>query len=233
MDLDKIIAALVVAAGIICLNWYLLYQDQAGLTQTEKTDKVIRQLDWRFDLRKCSKWSIIMVALLDAAMIVSAVIVYTNVVNLINFVKLMTLWVVIAGSAVIDMKKRIIPNVLLLAGLAVRVVIYILEYILYPEVFRAILISDGLGFLVGFGVFFISAVITRGAIGFGDVKLFGLIGLTTGFICTYATMLYCLLASTAVSVVLMILRKKGRKDSIPFGPCVMIGYFITLILSNY
>jgi len=176
---------------------------------------------------------VITVALLSVFMIISAWIVYADVSNLLNFVKLMTLWAVIAGAAVIDMKKRIIPNVLLLAGLAVRVVIYILEYILYPDIFRAILISDGLGFLIGFGIFFISAVVTRGSIGFGDVKLFGLIGITTGFICTYATMLYCLLSSTVIAVILLILKKKGRKDSIPLGPCILIGYFLTLILSNY
>jgi len=41
------------------------------------------------------------------------------------------------------------------------------------------------------------------------------------------------LVSAIVSVVLLILKKKGRKDSIPFGPCILVGYFIALVLSCY
>lgn len=232
MDLDKIIAIALVAAEMILMAWYLLCQDRLDASQAEDTPET-KQNKWSVDLRACSRKSLITVAVLSVLMIISAVFVYANASNLLNYAKLMTLWAVIGASAVVDMKKRIIPNVLLLAGLVVRVIIYGLEFLLYPDIFRAILISDGLGFLVGFGIFLISAVVTRGAVGFGDVKLFGLIGLTTGFICTYATMLYCLLTSTAVSIVLLILKKKNRKDSIPFGPCILAGYFIALILSNY
>ena len=157
----------------------------------------------------------------------------SNTATLLGFLKLSVMLSVLVAAAAIDFKEKIIPNVLIGTGLLARVVIYILEFFFYNEIFLPQLKSDLFGFLIGFGIFLLSALLTHGAIGFGDVKLFGLIGIMTGAICTYTTMILSLLVSAVASIIFLITKKKQRKDSIPFGPCILLGYLITLLLTNY
>lgn len=153
--------------------------------------------------------------------------------SILNLVKLIVTMGILAAASIIDLKKKIIPNLLIIIGISVRVIIYVFEYFFYNDVFFPQLFSDLFGFGVGFGILFISCVITKGAVGFGDVKLFGIIGLMTGAICTYSTLIISLILSSLVSVVLMIMKKKTRKDAVPFGPFIFAGYIITLCLTIF
>lgn len=171
--------------------------------------------------------------IIAVSMVGAAVLLIKDVSSYTNFLKLITLLGIIAAAAVVDLKQKIIPNMLIVLGLAIRSVIYVVEYFLYHEIFFEQLKTDLFGFFIGFGVFFIASVVTRGAVGFGDVKLFGVIGLLSGGICTYSTMIFSLLVSAVSSIILLIVRKKSRKDSIPFGPCIFVGYMISIILSSY
>lgn len=166
-------------------------------------------------------------------MISATIITLGNVANYLNYLKLNLLLAIVAAASVVDLKKTIIPNLLILAGLGVRVAIYVAEFFLYNEVFAPQIKSDLIGLAFGFGFLLIVSLISRGALGFGDVKLFGIIGIMSGTICTYYTLVFCLIVSALVSTVLLITKKKGRKDSIPFGPCILIGYFVAIALSCY
>lgn len=166
-------------------------------------------------------------------MMVSTLMIIPNISNLVNYTKLILLLGLVATAAIIDLKKKIIPNELILVGIVIRVLLYIVEYFVFNDVFFAQLKSDVFGFIIGVGVFLISAIVSKGAVGFGDVKLFGVIGIFSGALCTYSTMMCCLVASAIVSIFLLIVKKKNRKDTIPFGPCIFIGYLISILLSNY
>ncbi len=150
----------------------------------------------------------------------------------VGFVKLYGLLVIVVSAGLIDLKRKIIPNVLVLFGLLFWVGISVYEFT-HAENMKSILISEGIGFLVGFGLLALVFVFTKGALGFGDVKLFGIIGLISGGFCTYSTLLVSLLVSVVVSVVGLIRKKIGRKDAIPFGPCIAIGYLVVIFLSSY
>lgn len=79
-----------------------------------------------------------------------------------------------------------------------------------------------LGAAVGFGVLFLIAVVSKGGMGGGDIKLFFVLGLVLG---TANTLLTLFLASVIGSVAgLYILRKsgKGRKTPVPFGPSIAL-----------
>ncbi len=155
-----------------------------------------------------------------------------NCSNWLNFSKLIILFFIVISSAFVDLKKKIIPNHLVLLGLASRVVVYIIEFIWLDE-FKAILINDLIGFAIGFGILFLSSVLSRQAVGFGDVKLFAVIGLMSGAICTFSTLILSLLTSSIVSIIMIVLKKRSKKDSLPFGPFILIGYFFTVIFANY
>ena len=156
----------------------------------------------------------------------------SNNVSMINFVKLYGLFVMVLGASIIDLKKKIIPNAIILTGLAFRVLIYIYE-IINAENLKETVTSDLIGFAIGFGILAVVSFVTKQGIGFGDAKLFGIIGLVGGSFCTYSTLFISLIISALVSVILLITGKKGKKDTIPFGPCIAIGYTLVIFLTSY
>ena len=150
----------------------------------------------------------------------------------INFVKLYGVFCLVVPAAIVDFKRRIIPNELILAGLIFRAGLYAYE-IFSHAVIKDIIINDLIGLAIGFGILAIVSLITRGAVGFGDAKLFGIIGLISGSFCTYSTLLISLVLSAIVSIIGLARKKIGRKDAIPFGPCIAIGYTLALLLTSY
>ncbi|MBD7983031.1 prepilin peptidase [Sporosarcina sp. Sa2YVA2] len=83
-----------------------------------------------------------------------------------------------------------------------------------------------LGAVVGFGVLFLIAVVSKGGMGGGDIKLFFVIGLVLG---TANTLLTLFLASVIGSIAgIYILKKtgKGRKTPVPFGPSIALAAII-------
>lgn len=156
-----------------------------------------------------------------------------NASNWLNYTKLMVLNAVLITSALTDIKLRKIPNIVLLAALGVRVLIYVLELVMTPQDIVAILKNDAIGLALGFGMLFITFLISRHSIGFGDVKLFGVIGIFSGAICTYATLLFGLVLNTVAALFLMLLKKKKLKSSLPFAPAVLAGYLTAIFISVF
>lgn len=153
--------------------------------------------------------------------------------EIINFIKLFGLAFIVVSAGVIDSKRRIIPNVLIILGLVFRAGIYVYEIFFSAGNIKTILINDLIGFVIGFVLLAVVSLISKGALGFGDAKLFGIIGLVSGSFCTYSTLLVSLVISTVVSLVNIARKKMGRKDTFPFGPCIAIGYIIVVLLTSY
>ena len=152
--------------------------------------------------------------------------------TIVSFIKLYVLFVIVASAAIIDYKRRIIPNALIIFGLVFRIGVYAYEIFSKADI-KSILINDAIGLAVGFGLLAVVSLLTKGSVGFGDAKLFGVIGIIGGSFCTYSTLLVSLIVSTVVSLIGLAQKKIGRKDSIPFGPCIAIGYVIALLLTSY
>lgn len=152
--------------------------------------------------------------------------------TLVSCIKLYGLLLIVLCAGLIDYKKRIIPNQLILIGLVFRVGIYVYE-IFFTENIKAVFINDLIGFAIGFVFLALVSIITKGSLGFGDAKLFGVIGITSGAFCTYSTLLVSLVLSVIVSIVSIARKKMGRKDSFPFGPCIAMGYVISVLLTSY
>jgi leader peptidase (prepilin peptidase)/N-methyltransferase len=83
-----------------------------------------------------------------------------------------------------------------------------------------------LGGVAGFAALFVLHVISPRSMGFGDVKLSFVLGLALGWLGWGEVVLGLFLAflyGAVVGVVLMILRRRGRKDQVPFGPFLAAG----------
>ncbi len=150
----------------------------------------------------------------------------------VSFAKLYGVFVIVMSAGLIDIKRRIIPNLLIICGLVFRSGIYVIEIIVSSDI-KAVILNDLVGFCIGFVFLAVVSFVTRGALGFGDVKLFGIIGMTCGSFCTYSTLVVSLIVSAVVSVVSIVRKKMGRKDSFPFGPCITAGYVIAVLLTSY
>jgi leader peptidase (prepilin peptidase)/N-methyltransferase len=97
---------------------------------------------------------------------------------------------------------------------------------------KPIILSGVIGGAVGSGFFFLVIIIylllfRREGMGLGDVKLAGLIGLVTGWPMVIVALFIGIIIGGLVSIALLLLRLKGRKDAVPFGSLLAIGPIVT------
>lgn len=89
-------------------------------------------------------------------------------------------------------------------------------------------VSSLLGGAVGFGLLLVIYLISRGGMGAGDVKLAGLMGLMTGFPGIGAALFVGFVSGGLIGVLLLLLRLRGRRDVIPYGPYLSLGAVVAL-----
>jgi leader peptidase (prepilin peptidase)/N-methyltransferase len=122
----------------------------------------------------------------------------------------------------IDLKHHVIPDVIVYPGMVVGAAWVLGRHwnnILYYFI----------GWLLGGGILYLAAVASKGGMGGGDVKLGAMLGLFAGWEKILVALFLSFLFGSIVGLVLIALRKKGRKDPIPFGPFLSIGGFISII----
>lgn len=127
----------------------------------------------------------------------------------------------------IDLKEMIIPDVLVLTVLIFSILHKTLNYFIYknsPE----ILSSLG-GLLLAGGLFLLIVVLSRGGMGGGDVTLIAALGFILGWKRILLTIFLSFVLGAIISIFLLITKIKSRKDPIPFGPFIILGFFITLL----
>ena len=86
-----------------------------------------------------------------------------------------------------------------------------------------------LGGAIGFAILFLIALVSRGGMGWGDVKLAALIGLATGFPLVFFSIIMGAILGGIVAVALVIAKKRKRRETIPFGPFLALAAMITLL----
>jgi len=88
------------------------------------------------------------------------------------------------------------------------------------------------GAAIYFAFMFLLAELTRGGFGFGDVKAALLLGLFLAFRSWDALavgVVVAFLLGGLVAVVLMLLRVRGRRDAIAFGPALIAGAMVAVV----
>ena len=158
--------------------------------------------------------------------------VYENVDTKLNLIKLIIFYVLLLICAWIDYKMKIIPNGMLLAGMCIRLIVYIFEYVNLGGDLRFELYSEGIALLLVV-VLLIFAALTHKGIGMGDIKLFGLMALYTGAFFVYSVLFVSVLLGAIIGIVMLLCFHKGKKTTIPFAPLILIGYIVTSIVGSY
>lgn len=156
---------------------------------------------------------------------------YVNA-SVIHQTKLLILAAFLLPIAAIDLKVQKIPNKFLLVAVVVRVILLILEFLESSSNAWLTLKSAVVAAIVLFVFFVLILLVFKNSIGMGDVKLFAVIGLYQGIWGSINSIFFSLVASFFLSIMLLIFRKKTRKDTISFGPCAFIGTVIAIVLSG-
>ncbi len=91
------------------------------------------------------------------------------------------------------------------------------------------ILSLALGVLVGGGLFFLIAVIGRGAMGMGDVKLAAALGALVGFPYVIPALMAGILLGGIAALILLLSRRVGRKDYIAYGPYLALGGWLVYV----
>lgn len=89
---------------------------------------------------------------------------------------------------------------------------------LFTPFLEASLLNRLLAAVLGSGVLLFLAILTKGAIGGGDIKLLLILGLWLGMDKLLLTLLYGFIAGGIVSGILLLLKLKMRHDKIAYGP---------------
>ncbi len=150
-----------------------------------------------------------------------------------------SLWVwpayaVFAGACVLltvtDLDTKLIPNRILGPSIAVGSVLLVGGWLAATE--SGSLVRSLGGGLAYFAVMYILALLARGGLGFGDVKLAFLIGIFAGYLSWGAVVVAGLggfIIGGMVSIGLLLARTRGRKDEIPFGPFMTVAGVIAVL----
>lgn len=135
---------------------------------------------------------------------------------------------------------------LIVYAMSVVLLVTDLKYFLIPDVTLVVIglvglgqlmilpFSDGLthlgSALAAFLGFYILYRGTKGkGMGFGDVKLAGVLGFLLGFPSIVIALYTAFLTGAVVGVILMILGKAKMKTKVPFGPFLIVGAFVASV----
>lgn len=152
----------------------------------------------------------------------------TLIANL-DLIKFMVLTPMLLSVFVIDYKLQIIPNRLNLTIFEVGIVFAFL----YGLSDVAITLKMIIGMLIGGGIFLLitligGALYGKEAMGFGDVKLMGALGLFFGQYDIIAITLVSFLIGAILSIILLVSKIKKSNEYIPFGPFIVIATFVSM-----
>ncbi len=131
---------------------------------------------------------------------------------------------------VIDLEHGLILNKVVYPAAAVALIIGFLEPRAevishpWPE-----FISGVIGGAIGFAFLLLPVLIYREGMGWGDVKMAGLIGLVTGFPLVFVALMMGIILGGLVAGALLALKIKKRKEAIPFGPFLSLATIATLL----
>jgi leader peptidase (prepilin peptidase)/N-methyltransferase len=123
----------------------------------------------------------------------------------------------------IDLDYQIVPNAITYSGLALGFLLAIPQGRVVPSVLSAL----------GASVFFLLiAILSRGGMGGGDIKLAAMMGAFLSWPAVAVALLLAFTGGAGAGLVLMGLRKRTRKDPIPFGPSLAVGGLIALFAAD-
>ena len=154
-----------------------------------------------------------------------------NVLYRFQLIKYLILTPMILSALIIDYKLQIIPNRLNLTIFEVGLLFTFIEGTQNID----LAINNLLGGLLGAGIFVLITLIGgmiagKEAMGFGDVKFMGALGLFFGWMNIISISVLAFLLAAVISVALIATKIRKSDEYIPFGPFIVLATFIVMIV---
>lgn len=145
----------------------------------------------------------------------------------LNLIKYAVLVPMLISAFIIDYKFQIIPNRLNLTMFEIG----LLLTFIYGIANINIAVDMLLGMIAGAGIFLVITLLGgliagKEAMGFGDVKLMGALGLYFGLSGIIVIALIAFLLGAVISIILLATKKKKSSEYIPFGPFIVLAAII-------
>ena len=127
----------------------------------------------------------------------------------------------------IDLAHTIIPDAITLPGIVVGLGTSLW---LTPVGLRNAL----LGVVLGGGLFLLMAILSvvilqREGMGGGDIKLIAMLGAFLGWQAVLVTIFLAAVLGASVGLTLILVRRKGRREPLPFGPFLALGALLAIV----
>ncbi|WP_168626191.1 A24 family peptidase [Cryobacterium sp. BB307] len=127
----------------------------------------------------------------------------------------------------IDLETSLLPNVIVLPSYVVAAVLLTAAALIVGDPAR--LLTAAAGGAILFVAYLLMALLYPGGMGLGDVKLAGVLGIYLGWlgweelaVGSFAAFLL----GGLFSVILVVVRRAGRRTAIPFGPWMLVGAWV-------
>ena len=154
--------------------------------------------------------------------------------SMISNIKSLILIAFLLAVSLIDYKRRIVPNRLVLVMLIVRMALYIAQFFALDMKtdFWPLIVNDLIALLIPLFMLIAGILVIKNGIGMGDIKLLIVIALYQGIRGAVSTLIFGLLAAFVIAIGLLIIKKKKRHDTIPFAPSMFFGAVVTMVLTG-
>ena len=139
--------------------------------------------------------------------------------SLLTFAAAAVFSLILVAIFFIDLEHQIVPNALTYPGLLLGLILAVPQ----DRIGNALLTAAGAG-----AFFLLIAIISRGGMGGGDIKLAAMMGAFLGWRAVAVALLLAFTLGAVVGLLLMGLGRRSRKDPIPFGPALAVGAVLAL-----
>lgn len=119
-------------------------------------------------------------------------------------------------SVLTDIREKVILDIITLPSI---VIFLIVRIFVGEETFFTYLF----GGLIGFGLLLLLAIVSKGGVGGGDIKLYAAVGVVLGPQLTILSLVFASFIGSIVGIILIVLKIKQKKEPIAFGPSIMVG----------
>lgn len=149
----------------------------------------------------------------------------------LDFLRFAILTPMLISAFIVDYKIQIIPNRLNFTMFEVGTIFAFIFGIQNLNLAKDMF----LGMIAGGGIFLLITLIGgliagKEAMGLGDVKLMGALGLFFGWYKILIISVLAFLIGAIISIIVLIVRKNREDGYIPFGPFIVVATFITIFV---
>lgn len=169
--------------------------------------------------------------------LIATVLAFVGVAAALPSLWLIPAYLVFTGFTVLltvtDLDTKLIPNRILMRGIILSMPLLVVGGLVLGDpaaVIRAA-IAGGAYFIL----MLVLAVVARGALGMGDVKVAFLLGVFVGYLGWGQLILSVFLAfilGGLTALILLVTRRAGRKDAIAFGPFLTSAAILTVVFGE-